>query len=151
MPQSFTGLYFHLIFSTKHRAPLIADVWASRLYDYIGGIIHQHKGIMLAIGGMPDHIHLLVTLPKNLAIADVLRLIKANSSLWIHRTFDEKKTFAWQGGYGAFTVSASNVEQVCRYIANQREHHRQKTFQEEFVEFLKAYNVAYEEGYLWEE
>lgn len=151
MPQSFTGLYFHIIFSTKHRAPLIADTWASRLYDYIAGIIHQHKGIMLAIGGMPDHIHLLVTLPKNLAIADALRLIKANSSLWIHRTFDEKKTFAWQGGYGAFTVSASNVEQVCRYIANQREHHRQKTFQEEFVEFLKAYNVAYEERYLWEE
>jgi REP element-mobilizing transposase RayT len=150
MAQSYAGLFYHLIFSTKHRLPQIGDDWGHRLYEYIGGIIRDSGGALIAAGGMPDHVHLLTTLPKTLSISDGLRIIKTNSSLWIHQTWPERHDFVWQGGYGAFTVSASGVEDVRRYIANQREHHRHRTFQEEFVEFLKAYQVPYDKRYIWD-
>jgi putative transposase len=122
---------------------------AQRLYGYIGGIIKQHGGSLLAAGGIEDHIHLLAGIFKQQTISDALRVIKTNSSVWIHETIPTKRDFAWQTGYGAFTVSASNLDQVRQYIGNQREHHRQMTFQEEFVRFLKLHDVAYDERYIW--
>ena len=150
MPSSYTCLRYHLIWSTKHREPLIVDEFRDRLFEYIGGILRGHGGKLLAAGGMPDHVHLLADVSKQQAIADAVRDIKANSSGWIHETFPQHRAFAWQTGYGAFTVSYSNVETVKRYIANQAEHHRVRSFQEEFVEFLRKHEVEYEEKYLWE-
>jgi putative transposase len=150
MPQSYASLYYHLIFSTRNRLPLLSEDIAQRMYDYIGGIIKQHDGVLIAAGGIEDHIHLLATISRQQAISDVLRIIKASSSTWIHDTFPSMKNFAWQNGYGVFTVSASNVERVTQYIAKQKEHHQQLSFQEEFVRFLKKHQVAYDERFIWD-
>lgn len=150
MPSSYACLRYHLIWSTKHREPLLTDPICDRLYQYIGGILRNKDGVLLAAGGMPNHVHLLTGISKQQAVADAVRDIKANSSAWIHETFPELRAFAWQTGYGAFTVSYSNVESVKQYIANQAEHHRARTFQEEFVKFLKRHEIEYDERYLWE-
>jgi putative transposase len=150
MPRSFVSLNCHLIFSTKHREPLLMPDWTPRLYEYIGGVLRAKGGVLLAAGGMPDHIHLLVGLGKQTTIADVIRDIKANSSRWIHETFDDLAGFSWQAGYAAFSVSRSAVDEVERYIARQAEHHRVRTFQEEFLLFLKRNGVEYDERYVWE-
>src|SRR5262245_2276670 len=102
-------MYTHLVFSTKHRAPTIQPAWSGRLFDYIGGIVSHRRGSLLAAGGMPDHCHLLVSMGREWSLADLLRDIKAGSSKWIHDTFDQDPAFAWQSGYGAFSVSASNL------------------------------------------
>ncbi len=150
MPQSFTCLHYHLIFSTKNRVPAISPDLEPRLYDYIGGILRSEKSTFLAAGGMPDHVHLLCSLSKELAVAEALRLIKANSSKWIHETFPQHGGFAWQAGYGAFAVSYSHLDSVRRYIAGQVEHHRGTTFQEEFLAFLRKHHIEFDERYLWE-
>jgi REP element-mobilizing transposase RayT len=150
MPQSFTCLHYHLIFSTKYRHPWITPEIEPRLHEYMGGIIRRQGGQLIVVGGMTDHVHALASLSKQVTIADTLRDIKANSSAWIHRTYSQLSTFAWQVGYAAFTVSYSGLDDVAKYIANQAEHHRTKTFQEEFIEFLKRHNLAYDERYLWE-
>jgi REP element-mobilizing transposase RayT len=150
MPQSFAALHYHVIFSTKNRAPAITPDLQPRLYAYVGGILRQNQSVLLAAGGMPDHVHLLVGLSKELTVSEALRLIKANSSKWVHETFPEQRSFAWQAGYRTFTVSCSNLESVKAYLANQAEHHRVRTFQEEFVAFLKRHGLAYDERYLWD-
>ena len=150
MPQSFACLHYHLIFSTKNRLPLITTDVQPRLYEYTGGILRSEKCVLLAAGGMPDHIHLLCSLNKELAISPALRVIKANSSKWIHETFPDHRSFAWQSGYGAFAVSYSHLDQVKRYIAGQEKRHRTTTFQEEFVAFLHRHRIEYDEQYLWE-
>ena len=150
MGQSFTCLHCHLVFSTKSRLPQITPDFRQRLYDYIGGIIKGEKGRLVAAGGTVDHIHLLVSLHQQTAVADILRDIKANSSKWVHEAFADKSTFAWQSGYGAFSVSCSNLEQVVDYIQRQEAHHRTLSFQEEFIAFLDRHGVAYDERYVWE-
>jgi putative transposase len=150
MPQSFTSLHFHLIFSTKGRTPFIDAQLRPRLYEYMGGILRAHDSVLLAAGGMPDHVHLLVSLCKERSITETLRTVKANSSRWIHETFPEMQAFAWQTGYAAFSVSLSNLDQVKGYLAKQEEHHRVKTFKEEFVDFLKRHYLEYDEKYLWD-
>jgi len=150
MPQSFTSLHYHFIFSTKNRAPMITADVQPRLFEYIGGILRSHKSVLLAAGGIADHVHLLVRLSKELAVSEALRLIKANSSGWIHDTFPEQRAFAWQAGYAAFTVSYSNLGPVKRYLAGQAEHHRERTFQEEFLAFLQRHGIEYDERYLWD-
>jgi REP element-mobilizing transposase RayT len=150
MPQSFTCLHYHLIFSTKNRVPAITADLQPRLYEYLGGILRAEQCVLLAAGGMPDHVHLLCSLHKELAIAAALRLLKANSSKWIHETFPQHRAFAWQAGYGAFAVSYSHLDRVKRYIAGQARHHRRITFQEEFVAFLRRHRIEYDERYLWE-
>ena len=150
MPQSFTCLHVHFIFSTKDRVPLITSDLQPRLFEYIGGIFRAEKSRLVAAGGMPDHVHLLASLSKELAVSDAMRIVKANSSGWIHDQFPDKRHFGWQAGYGAFAVSYSNLESVKQYIARQAEHHRVKTFQEEFIEFLKRHDIEYDERYLWE-
>lgn len=121
-----------------------------RLYDYIGGILRAEDSCLLAAGGMPDHVHLLARLNKQLSMADALRLIKANSSKWVHETFSDQSTFAWQTGYAAFAVSYSALEKVKRYLANQVEHHRKMTFQEELLALLKRHSMEFDERYLWD-
>ena len=150
MPSSFLCLHYHLIFSTKQRKPQVVPEIAPRLYDYIGGIVRAAGGVLLAAGGMPDHVHLLVRLKATRAVADVLRDIKAGSSGWVHETFPERTDFAWQTGYAAFAVSVSGLGAVKEYIARQEEHHGETTFEEEFVAFLQKHGIEYDERYLWD-
>jgi putative transposase len=148
MPQSFSSLHCHIVFSTKHRLPQIDNEWRPRLHEYIGGVLRNNSSALIAAGGIPDHIHLLVSLGRTISIADALRLIKTNSSSWIH---DEIKfpEFQWQNGYGAFAVSYSNIEQVKTYIANQESHHQTLTFQDEFRELLTRHGLEWDERYVW--
>jgi len=148
MAQSFTNLLYHILFSTKHREPMITSTIENRLYGYLGGIIGGQKGIAFEINGMPDHVHLLVKLSQNKSIADVLRELKADSSGWVHREFPEFKTFGWQLGYAAFTVSESQIERVRQYIRDQKQHHRKITFREELISLLRAHGVDFDEKYL---
>jgi REP element-mobilizing transposase RayT len=115
----------------------------------MGGIVRSIDGIALAIDGPSDHVHLLVKTPATAAMADVVRTVKTNSSKWVHETFP-RAAFAWQTGYGAFSVSCSNVEAVSEYITGQEEHHKSVSFQEEFVAFLRRHGIEYDERYIWE-
>lgn len=148
MPQSYSGLYYHIIFRTKNRFTLIQDNTFTRLGEYIGGIITSEGGKLLAYGGMPDHLHLLISLGREHTIADIVKKIKASSSKWIHDTVPEMRSFSWQAGYGAFTVSPSIIGNTKKYIATQREHHRIRTYREELIMFLKEYGVEYDEKWL---
>jgi len=150
MAHTFTSLLYHVIWSTKDRRPQIDPELRPRLFPYLGGIVGELGGKALQIGGMPDHVHLLLSLPATAAPADVVRVVKTNSSRWIHETWPQRRAFAWQTGYGAFSVSRSNREVVEQYIANQEEHHRRMTFQEELITFLKRHGLEYDERYLWE-
>lgn len=150
MGQTLAYLHYHLIFSTKNRLPQITADLRDRLYDYMGGIIKGERGILFNAGGTADHVHLLVSLPAQPSVADFLRLIKANSSKWVHETFEHHRAFAWQSGYGAFSVSRSNDDEIRRYISSQQEHHRRMTFQEEFLEFLRRHEIAFDERYIWD-
>ena len=150
MPQSYAGAYYHFIFSTRNWNRDIDDDLAPMLYEYIGGIVRSHAGMLLAAGGVEDHIHLLATIPRDLSLSDAMRIVKALSAGWIRRSFPKHRGFAWQAGYGVFTVSASGVEHVRRYIANQKEHHKAVTYQEEFIRFLIEYGVPFDIETLWE-
>src|SRR5918999_4984069 len=140
MSRTFTNLLIHLIFSTKHREPMIVPDIESELHRYLGGLTRDLKGKAYGINGTVDHVHMLVSLPPVVSISDALRYLKANSSGWVHDKWPHKP-FAWQRGYGAFSVSESNVPEVLRYIARQKEHHRKVTFKEEFLEFLIKYGI----------
>jgi putative transposase len=149
MPQSYTNLVYHIVFATKNRQPLINENIKSRLYDYIGGTIRKQGGIALAINGMEDHVHVLTKLRPDKSVSSVLRDLKANSSGWLHEVFPELKDFSWQNGYGAFTVSASQIERVKEYIANQEKHHQNfGTFRDEFIKLLIANEIEFDEKYL---
>ena len=148
MSDSYTNLLYHIIFSTKDRRPLITDLRQARLYDYIGGTILSLGGISLELNGTEDHVHFLAKLRPDKALSDVLRDLKANASGWMHDIFPDLKHFSWQRGYGAFTVSQSNVDEVRRYVAHQKEHHKKTSFRDEFIQFLKANGIEYDERYL---
>jgi REP element-mobilizing transposase RayT len=150
MPQSYACLHYHFIFSTKEREALITPELGQRLFEYIGGTLRPNKSVLLAAGGMPDHVHLLVGLSKELSVSEIMRIVKSESSKWIHETFRGFESFAWQSGYGAFTVSHSNLNGVEQYIAHQPEHRRVKSFKDEFVEFLARHEIQFDERYLWE-
>jgi putative transposase len=150
MSQSFTNLIYHIVFSTKNRQPLITDEVKSRLYEYIGGTIRKQGGISLAINGMNDHVHVLAKLRPDKSVSYVLRDLKANSSGWMHDVFPEFKDFSWQNGYGAFTVSASQIDKVKEYIANQEKHHQKiGSFRDEFIKLLRANKIEFVEKYLF--
>jgi len=148
MPSTHLSLHYHLIFSTKDRVAHIHGDWRDRLHDYLGGIVRDLGGVPEAVGGVEDHVHLLVGLRATHCLADVLQEVKGSSSKWVHQEL-KKPLFSWQEGYGAFTVSASQRQAVKDYIARQEEHHRRKSFQEEYLEFLKLSGVEYDERYLW--
>jgi putative transposase len=150
MGQTFTNLLVHCIFSTKGRAPTIHPGIAPKLFAYMGGIVRSSNGVPLSINGVADHAHLLLSLPATLCVSDAMRLVKTNSSKWLHESGSEHLNFAWQDGYGAFSVSRSNVDAVIAYIANQEEHHRRMTYQQELLAFLKKHGIDYDERYIWE-
>src|SRR5258707_3351149 len=148
MSDSYTNLLYHVVFSTKDRRPLITSEIEPQLYDYIGGIIRRLGGICLELNGTEDHVHLLAKLRPDCSLSDVLRELKANATGWMHDIFPELKDFSWQRGYGAFTVSQSNVAGVRRYIATQKEHHAKVSFRDEFIQFLKANEIEFDERYV---
>jgi len=148
MSQSFTNLLYHIIFSTKDRRPIITIDHQPRLYEYIGGIVRGVGGISLGVNGMEDHVHLVAKLRPDRALSDVLRELKSNASGWMHDVFPRLSDFTWQRGYAAFTVSQSNLKQVQRYIANQKEHHLKVSFRGEFINFLKINGIEYDERYI---
>lgn len=150
MPQSFACLPIHLVFSTKNRAPLIAPDLAPRLYEYVGGTLRAERLCLLAAGGIPDHVHLLVSFSRDMSVAEAIRLIKSNSSKWLHEMFPPLHDFAWQTGYAAFAVSYSQIERVKRYIAGQEEHHRKRAFQDELRLLLKKHHIEIDERYAWD-
>ena len=145
---SYTSMNYHIVFSTKDRQPWIEGELAARLPKYIGGIIRELEGCVLAANGPADHIHIAARLDQKAATMDVLKEIKGSSSQWIHETVGQSD-FAWQDGYAAFTVSHSGVAQVVAYIQRQLEHHRKQTFQEELIEFLRRHEIEYDERYIW--
>lgn len=147
MGSTYLSLYYHLVFSTKNREAMIDPSWRSRLHEYMAGTINGLKGIPLAINGVEDHVHLLVRLKATHCLANVLRELKMASSVWVHEKIG-LGSFAWQEGYAAFTVSASSTDGVKRYIANQFEQHRLRTFRKELVEMLKKAGVEYDPQYL---
>ncbi len=147
---TFTNLTYHVVFSTKYRQASIQDRWQQRLYEYIGGIIRAQNGHLIEIGGIEDHIHLLANFTPKKAISDLIRDIKANTSKWVNELSDQTYRFEWQKGYGAFTVSYSQIESVRKYIQNQREHHQTKTFEDEYIRLLTLHNIVFEHRYLFE-
>jgi REP element-mobilizing transposase RayT len=147
---TYTSLLIHVIFCTSGRAPLLTDEIRPDVHAYLGGILRELDAVPIAIGGTSDHVHLLTRLPANLALADCLRVAKTNSSRWVGERFPQQRKFAWQGGYGAFSVSESRRAAVIRYIRDQAQHHRRISFQDEFLVLLKNHRVEFDERYIWQ-
>jgi len=147
---SYISSYFHCIFSTRDRRPFIKPELRERLWPFLGGIARQNKMKAIEIGGVEDHVHILLSLPSTMAISKAVQLIKGGSSKWVHETFPEHRLFAWQEEYGAFSVSVSQLDKTSEYIKGQEAHHRTMTFQEEFLAFLKKHNMEYDERYIWD-
>ncbi len=150
MGQSLVKNYIHLIFSTKHRNPLIQSPIEAELHSYLGGICNKLGCSVLIVGGYTDHIHILCMLSKKLALIKVMEELKSNSSKWIKTKGLGYNDFYWQDGYGAFSVNPTEVDTVSAYIANQHQHHGKKSYQDEYRTFLKNYKVDYDEKYVWE-
>jgi putative transposase len=149
MAHTFTNLLAHVVFSTSGRVPLLANEIRNDVHVYMGGILRNLNVIPLQIGGTADHVHLFIRLPADLSVADCLRVVKTNSSRWVKERWPERSRFAWQGGYGAFSVSESMRATVVRYIQNQAQHHRRISFQDEFRALLKNHCVEFDERYIW--
>lgn len=148
MAATFTNLLYHIIFSTKGRRPLVTPALRAELDKYIGGVIRNACGILLEAGGMPDHTHLVTMLRADTSVAEMVRLVKSNSSKWTNERGAHREPFAWQTGYGAFSVSASQLESVRKYVRGQEEHHGTRTFQEEYREFLTRHGIEFDGRYL---
>lgn len=149
MAHTYANILIHYIFSTKDREKIISDELQKRLWPYIGGIARDNKMKALAIGGVLDHIHIFLSIPATLSIAKSIQLIKGGSSTWIHDSFSDLNSFKWQEGYGAFSVSVSNIKDTINYINRQKEHHIKRTYQEEYIAFLKKHSIKYDEKYIW--
>ena len=150
MPGTYAKILLHIAFSTKGRSRLITPDLQERLHPYMGGIVREEKGVLHEIGGTGNHVHLLVGWRTDESVAALVRRVKSGSSLWVHQTFPMMRAFAWQEGYGVFSVSESQAPRVQRYIPNQAEHHRVKTFEQEFIALLEKHKIEYEERYLWD-
>ena len=150
MSHTYTSINIHYVFSTKNREKLILPAIEERLWAYMGGIAKENLIVPLAIGGTNDHVHLLLRVPTTLSIAKTIQLIKGGSSNWVHSAFPQLKEFSWQKGYGAFSVSISQLSRTINYIRNQKEHHRKRTFKEEYRALLKKNGIEYDERYIWD-
>lgn len=148
---SFTQLNYHVVFATKFRNRVLARSNDSLLYNYIGGIVGGFSGVLDSGGGVEDHVHLLVNIPAKIAVSDAIRSIKSNSSRWLNEQTWNTKDFEWQKGYGAFTVSFSQMDRVRSYIANQEEHHQRLSFQQEYINLLKKHDIDFDLRYLFED
>lgn len=147
---TYSQIYIHVVFAVKGRNSLIQPVWEERLYKYITGIVQNKEQKMIAINGMPDHIHFLIGMKPTCCLSDLVREIKKSSNEFIKENNFTKYKFNWQGGFGAFSYSHSQLDDVIGYIKRQKEHHKQRTFKDEYIQFLKNYNIEYEEKYLFE-
>lgn len=149
MAQTLVSLIVHVIFSTKNREPLIRPEIEPELFAYIGGILKNHESRLLDAGGTEDHVHLLISQSKNIGLSPLMKDVKKDSSLWVKTNGRRFRNFHWQDGYGAFSIGTSQINQLKRYIATQKEHHRKRSFQEELIQFLEEYGIEYDERYLW--
>jgi len=149
MSHSYSSCLTHYVFSTKERRRFITPQLRERLWPYIGGIARENDMRALAVGGVEDHAHVLVSLPSTLTVAKGIQLLKGGSSKWLHDTSPEHRAFAWQEGYGAFSISISGVDDTIAYINSQEDHHRTRSFEQEFVAFLKRHEIQYDERYVW--
>jgi putative transposase len=145
-----TSSLYHCVWSTKGRQPVLTPEIQARLWPYLGGIARANKMPALAVGGVADHAHVLLSLPATITISKAIQLLKGNSSKWLHEEFSELRSFSWQEGYGAFTIGMSGVGETKNYITTQAEHHRKKTFQEEFRSFLEKHGLPYDNATLWD-
>lgn len=150
MANTYTQFYVHLVFAVKHKQSLIQKAWKNELEMYITGIVQNHKHKLLAIGTMPDHIHIFIGYNVNELIPDLVEAIKKSSNLWINENKLSKFKFEWQRGYGAFTHSRAQLDIVVKYIHNQEEHHKKKTFREEYIEMLLKNDIEFKPEYLFE-
>jgi REP element-mobilizing transposase RayT len=151
MANTYTQLYVHIVFAVKGRANLISKNWKEKLFQYITGIVTNKNQKLMIINGMPDHVHILIGLKPDCTLSDLVRDIKANSSKWINENKYVLGKFEWQTGFGGFSVSQSQIKTVVNYILNQEEHHKKKTFREEYIEFLNAYEIDYKPEYLFDD
>jgi len=151
MPQSLAKILLHVVFSTKDRRPLLRDrAFRDEMHRYIGGILKGLDCPPIIVGGVEEHVHVLCILSRTIAPADMVKEVKRSSSLWIKKRGPEFADFAWQAGYGIFSIGYSQLEEVRRYIANQEQHHRKVTFQDEFRRLLNRYDVSFDEAYIWD-
>ncbi len=149
MANTYSALYFHIVFSTKNREPWLKADPAPRVWEILGGIARDHRMTPIQIGGFDDHVHALVSSPPALAVSKAVQYLKGVSSKWIHEEMRGFKAFAWQDGYGAFTVSKSQIASVVNYIRDQRNHHAKLSFQDEFRAMLQKHDLEFDERYVW--
>ena len=149
MANSFIKVYVHCVFSTKNREAVITPFLEKKLWGYMASVSREINVDPIAINGVADHVHVLLSLPSTVTIAKAMQKIKGVSSLWVSRTFEGFETFEWQAGYGAFSISHYDLFKTIKYIKNQHKHHRTNTFKEEFIDLLEQNHVEYEEKYLW--
>ncbi len=149
MPNTYTQIHIQFVFAVKFRNGLINQSFKGELYQYISGILKQHNHKLLAINGMPDHLHIFIGMRPTQSISDLMQDIKGNSSKWINEKKFLKIKFEWQEGYGAFSYSKSHVNTVIEYIKNQEEHHKKESFRDEYLKFLKAFEIEYDERYIF--
>ena len=146
---SYTSLNYHVVFSTKQRRPFLENKHIQSICKYIGGILRNHKGCLLTGNGVPDHLHLALSLHPEKNLSETVKAIKANSSRWIHETYPDLKLFSWQEGYSAFSVSYSGLSKVIAYIQSQPEHHRKMSFEEDLISLLKKHRIKYDPKYVF--
>jgi REP element-mobilizing transposase RayT len=149
MGSTLTNLLFHVVFSTKHRAPIIIQNLRNELFKYMNGIVKGEGGTLLAIGGTEDHVHCLIKLKPRHPLSEIIKKLKANSSKWANANNKIEGRFAWQSGYAAYSVSQSQLPLVIGYIAKQEKHHRRRPFKEEYVSLLNKHGVTFDKDYLW--
>lgn len=148
MANTYTQIYIQYVFAVQNRVSLIQSVWKDELYKYITGIVQNNKHKLIAINGMPNHLHVFVGYKPHQSMPDLLQDIKGSSSGWINKNGFVKGKFRWQEGYGAFSYSHSHIDRVVKYIKNQEQHHKKKTFNEEYLELLKRFNINYDDRYI---
>ena len=150
MPNTYTQIYIHIVFAVKHRNALISSSWKERLHKYMTGIIQNQGHKLIAINTVPDHVHIFIGMKPDVALSDLVRDIKRDSTNFVNNEIRLKGKFSWQEGFGAFSYSHSQIDSVVKYILNQEEHHRSKTFREEYETMLKEYAVEYNDRYIFE-
>ena len=150
MPGTFSQMLFHVVFSTKNRTPWIAPSFSADLYSFMGGIIRSERGVLLQMGGVEDHVHLNLRWRPNGSVSDLMRAVKAKSSMWVHDNVSELSEFAWQEGFSVFSVSKSQEDKVKNYIATQAEHHQKEDFKSELLRILRAHEVEFDERYVFD-
>ena len=150
MANTYSSLFYHIVFSTKHRQNIIRQEIENRVWAYLGGIARKHKLTAIQIGGIENHVHALIMAPTVIAPSQIAQWLKGDSSKWIHEEFPDLKNFAWQDGYGAFSVSKSKIANVVEYIKNQREHHEKVDFDNEYLKLMKLHDIDFDEKYLFD-